>query len=227
MITSFNQLYNFLSFFHQKKLMDNKKIYLTIFSDHVPEELIINLKRYIEKFVSVEVLDMRRKTIMPKIKFFEIRAFKLFYYYFFVFKKIFQLKMSLIVPFFIVGKIYIPTLCFMFLFSSTKFFLIEDGIGEYVPRDNYEKKSVILYVVKKFLKMNKSNVRILKLSKPETKYHLLLNLPFLKKEYLIDNRKLYVNFIRNNFEKNLLFEPKCILIGTNPSLDNINYYKNL
>ena len=70
MITSFNQLYNFLSFFHQKKLMDNKKIYLTIFSDHVPEELILNLKQYIEKFVSVEVLDMRPKTIKPKIKYF-------------------------------------------------------------------------------------------------------------------------------------------------------------
>ena len=225
-ITSFNQLYNFLSFFHQKKLMDNKKIYLTIFSDHVPNELILNLKRHIEKFVSVDVLDMRRKTIVPKTKFFEIRAFKIFYYYFFIFKKIFQLKKSLIVPFFTVSKIYIPTLCFMFFFSSSKFFLIEDGIGEYVPR-NYEKKSKILYVVKKFLKINKSNVRILKLSKPETKYHLLLNLPFLKKEYLIDNRKLYVNFIRNNFEKNLPFEPKCILIGTNPSLDNINYYKHL
>ena len=56
MITSFNQLYNFLSFFHQKKLMDNTKIYLTIFSDQVPDELILNLKQYIEKFVSVEVV---------------------------------------------------------------------------------------------------------------------------------------------------------------------------
>ena len=139
MITSFNQLYNFLSFFHQKKLMDNTKIYLIFFTDQVPDELILNLKKYIEKFVSVEVLDMRRKTIKPKVKFFEIRVFRLFYYYFFIFKKIFQLKKSLIVPFFTVSKIYIPTLCFMFLFSSAKFFLIEDGIGEYVPRDNYEK----------------------------------------------------------------------------------------
>ena len=227
MITSFNQLYNFLSFFHQKKLMDNKKIYLTIFSDHVPEELILNLKQYIEKFVSVEVLDMRPKTIKPKIKFFEIRAFRLFYYYIFIFKKIFQLKKSLIVPFFTVSKIYIPTLFFIFFFSSSKFFLIEDGVGEYVPRDNYEKKSVMLYVLKKFLKINKSNIRILKLSKPETKHHYILNLPFLKKEYLIDNRKLYVNFIRNNFEKKLPFKPKCIVIGTNPLPNNINYYKNL
>ena len=122
MITSFNQLYNFLSFFHQKKLMDNKKIYLTIFSDHVPEELILNLKQYIEKFVSVEVLDMRPKTIKPKIKFFEIRAFRLFYYYFLIFKKIFQLKKSLIVPFFTVSKIYIPTLFFMFFFFIIKVF---------------------------------------------------------------------------------------------------------
>ena len=60
------------------KMILLKKIYLIIFSDHVPEELILNLKQYIEKFVSVEVLDMRPKTIKPKIKFFQIRAFKLF-----------------------------------------------------------------------------------------------------------------------------------------------------
>ena len=40
MITSFNQLYNFLSYFNEKNLIRNKKIYLTIFSDHIPEELI-------------------------------------------------------------------------------------------------------------------------------------------------------------------------------------------
>ena len=35
MITSFNQLYNFLSYFNEKTL--RMKIYLTIFSDHIPE----------------------------------------------------------------------------------------------------------------------------------------------------------------------------------------------
>ena len=39
-ITSFNQLNNFLSFFLEKKLIGKKKIYLIILSDDIPEKLI-------------------------------------------------------------------------------------------------------------------------------------------------------------------------------------------
>ena len=46
-ISSFNQLYNFLSFFlEKKKLKKNSKIYLTIFSDYIPDNLIFEFKKY-------------------------------------------------------------------------------------------------------------------------------------------------------------------------------------
>ena len=85
MITSFNQLNNFLSFFLEKNLINKKKIYLVIFSDYFPDDLILQFKQYIEKFAKVELVDLRRKNIKLKINFF-----KVFFYYLLVFKKIFS-----------------------------------------------------------------------------------------------------------------------------------------
>jgi len=231
MITSFNQLYNFLSFFYKKKLIDNKKIYLTIFSDHIPEKLISQMKQYIEKFVDVEIVDMRRKSIKFKTKFF-----KYFSYYFFVLKILFQIKKTLTVPFILVsGRMQIPVLCFIGFLSSSKLFFMEDGVGEYVPWDKRQKPFFLLfYLWNKFLKINKSRIRILQLAKSRKDYFKNLNQPFLKKEYYFDNRELYKNFIKNSLEKKLSFKPKCIIIGTNPVLNNsisearnFDYLKNL
>ncbi len=232
MITSFNQLYNFLSYFSEKKLISNKKIYLTIFSDHIPEKLISQMMKYIEKFTAVEIIDMRRKSINYKIKFL-----KYFYYYFVVLKKIFEIKRFFnISSISVSGRIQIPILCFLSFFSSSKLYFMEDGVGEYVPWAKKGQKPFLLlfYLWNKFLKINKSRVRILQLAKSRTEYFKNLNQPFLREEYYYDNRKFYKNFIKNNFEKQLSFEPKCILIGTNPihkntisEENNFNYLKNL
>ena len=79
-ITSFNQLYNFLSFFLEKKILKNSKIYLIIFSDYI-QCLILEFEKYIKKFAEVEIVQLTRKSVNYKIKFF---------YYFCVFKKIFE-----------------------------------------------------------------------------------------------------------------------------------------
>ena len=231
MISSFNQLYNFLSFFHQKKLINNKKIYLTIFSDQIPEKLISQMRQYIAKFADVEIVDMRRKSIKFKKKFF-----KYFSYYFFVLKKLFQIKKSLTIPFILIsGRMQIPVLCFISFLSSSKLFFMEDGIGEYVPWDKRQKPFFLFfYLWNKFLKMNKSRIRVLQLAKSRKDYFKNLNQPFLKKEYYYDNRELYKNFIKNKLEKQLSFKPKCIIIGTNPVVNNsisetrnFDYLKNL
>ena len=230
MISSFNQLYNFLSFFHQKKLINNKKIYLTIFSDQIPEKLISQMRQYIAKFADVEIVDMRRKSIKFKTKFF-----KYFSYYFFVLKKLFQIKKSLTIPFILIsGRMQIPVLCFMSFLSSSKLFFMEDGIGEYVPWGKRQKPFLFFYLLNKFLKMNKSRIRVLQLAKSRKDYFKILKQPFLKKEYYYDNRELYKNFIKNKLENQLSFKPKCIIIGTNPVLNNsisetrnFDYLKNL
>ena len=86
MITSFNQLHNFLSFFLEKKLIKKKnKIYLIILSDHIPRYLILEFKQFIEKFASTEVVYLRRKFIKRKKNFF-----KSFFYYLFFLKKYFK-----------------------------------------------------------------------------------------------------------------------------------------
>ncbi len=227
-ITSFNQLYNFLSYFLQNKLIRNKKIYLTIFSDNIPEELIKQFKQYIEKFVSVEVINLKRKSINAKVNFLQFRFLNFLFYYFFVIKKMFQAKKLKIIPIIsISGRMQIPVLFFMIFFSSSKIFFLEDGVGEYVPYANFEKKHFFFFILKKFLKLNKSRIYILQLSKQRSAYRRILNQPFLNKSHIINNRKLYENFIKNSFQKKLIFKPKCIIIGTNTSLHNINYYENL
>lgn len=227
-ITSFNQLYNFLSYFEKNKLFIKRKIYLTIFSDNIPNELILDFKKYIEKFIPVEILYLKRNSIKSNIYIFQIKFLKFFYYYFFVFKKIFQIKKSLIIPFICIsGRMQFPVLFFMFFFSSSKIFLLEDGVGEYVPYADFEKKHIFFFLLKKFLKGNKSRIYILQLSKQRTEYYRILNQPFLEINHYINNRFLYESFIKYNFEKKLLFKPKCIIIGTNLSQNNINYHKDL
>ena len=113
---------------------------------------------------------------------------------------------------------------------------MEDGVGEYVPWAKKGQKPFFLlfHFWNKFLKINKSRIRILQLAKSRTEYFKNLNQPFLRQEYYFDNRKSYKNFIKNNFEKQLSFKPKCILIGTNPmhktsisEENNFDYLKNL
>ena len=76
MITSFNQLYNFISFFLKNNLIKGKKIYLIIFSDQIPDTLITNLKKYIENYVGVEVIDLRREFNRSKFKLFKMKLLK-------------------------------------------------------------------------------------------------------------------------------------------------------
>ena len=85
MITSFNQIYNFLSYFHHNKLTENSKILLTIFSDNISDKLISEFQIYIENFAKVEILDMRRERLDSYN--FKIRFFKNFFLLFFCFKE--------------------------------------------------------------------------------------------------------------------------------------------
>ena len=79
-ITSFNQLYNFLSYFHEKNLISKKKIYLTILSDHIPESLIFHFKDYLSKFTNVEIIDMRRKSHKINRYFYNNKITKIFFH---------------------------------------------------------------------------------------------------------------------------------------------------
>ena len=117
------------------------------------------------------------------------------------------------------------SLCFFF--SSSKIFLVEDGIFEYVPYSENEKIPLLTNILKKFLIINKSRIRVLQLARIKTDYKRLLKLPFLKKEFFFDNRETYKNFIRSNFEKKLLFKPKCLVIAENPLPNQFNYVNNL
>ncbi len=222
MISSFNQLYNFLSFFLENKLLKkNSKIYLTIFSDFIPDNLIFEFKQYIEKFANVELVYLKRNSFKYRIKFFN------FFYYFHILKKIFQLKKHLSIPYmFVYGKIQYPILLFMFFFSSSKIFLLEDGLGEYVPYGKNEKK-LINFLLKLFFTINKSRIRILQLAQAKKDYKRTLNLPFLNNEYYLNNRDIYKNFIKNNFEEKLLFKPKCMILGIPPFSHENDYFKNL
>ena len=227
-ITSFNQLNNFLSYFLEKKLIGKNKIYLIIFSDLIPEQLILYFKKYIEKFTIVEVLDLRRKSINFNQKILNLRFFKAFFYYCFVLKKIFQIKKLCIFSYFITySKIQLSTLFFLIFLSSSKIFIIEDGLRDYVPPNKSIKVSIIIFLLKKILILNKYKVFILQLARSRTDYLGLLNQPFLKKEYFLDNRELFRKFWANNSNKELFLKPKCILIGTKHVSGNFEQFKNL
>ena len=227
-ITSFNQLNNFLSFFLEKKLIGKKKIYLIIFSNDIPEKLISYLREYIEKFAIVEVIDMRRKSIKFKHNFLNIRLFKVFYYYLFVLKKILEIKKSTRITYLTTySKIQFQALLFMIFLARSKIFIIEDGIANYIFHPRYKKISTSFYLLKKFLMLNKSRIFILKLAKSRTDYSGLLSQLLLREENYFDNREVYKKFIENSLDKKLFIKPKCILIATKHLPHTFEYYKNL
>ncbi len=222
-ITSFNQLYNFLSYFDKKKLLSNKKIYFVQISDQIPEQLNTQLIKYLKKYTEVEVIDFRRNSINIKIKFL-----KVILYYSSIIKKIFKIKRFLEMPILVIsGRMQIPIFLLMFFFKSSKIFFMEDGIGEYVPYANNEKKPLFFFLLNKYLKLNNQRIQILQLAKSSEDYFRILNPQYLKKENYFDNRDLYKNFIKSNFESNLKCSTKCIVIGTNPLSQNFDYLKNL
>ena len=226
-ITSFNQLNNFLSFFLEKNLIGKKKIYLIILSDTIPEKLILYFRDYIEKFAIVEVVDMRRKSIKFREKFFNIRFFKVFFYYFFVLKKILQIKKSYTILYISTySKIQYSILFFITFLSPSKIFIMEDGVGDYIPHNSNKKISKSTYL-KKFLMLNKSRIHILQLAKSRTDYSGLLNEPYLKKEQYFNNREIYKRFTENSLDKKPFLKPKCILIGTKHLPHTFSYYLNL
>ena len=83
-VTSLNQLNNFLSFFIEKKFIDKKKIYLVLASDTITDQLIFFIQDELKKFSLIEIIDLRRKSIYSKKRLLNIRIFKLFLYYIFV-----------------------------------------------------------------------------------------------------------------------------------------------
>lgn len=227
-ITSFNQLYNFLSYFDEKDLIKKKYIYLTVFSDHIPDSLIFHFKEYLSKFTNVEIIDMRRKSHKIFRYFANNKITKIFSYYTFVLKKIFLIKKNYKIKYISVhGKIQYPMLLLMIFIKNPLIFLMEDGIGEYVPYSKNEKKPIIISLLKKILIKNKLRVRILQLAKSRNDYSRILDQPFLKKEYFLDNRNTYKNFIKKNFQKKLLFNPRCIVIGKPIHENNIEYFTSL
>jgi sulfur relay (sulfurtransferase) DsrF/TusC family protein len=226
-ITSFNQLNNFLSFFLKNNLIDNKKIYLFIFSDTMPEYLISYLMAYIENFTNVEIVDMRRKSIKFKKNFFNIRLFNIFYYYFVVLKKIIQVKKKITISYISTySKMQKPILFLISFFSSSKIFFIEDGLANYIPHNRNQKISESFFF-KNFMMLNKSRIQIIQLAKSRLDYSGLFKQPFLSDTHYLDNREVYKKFIEQSLNKKLPYKPKCILIGTRHDPANFDYYKNL
>ena len=225
-ITSFNQLYNFLSYFQKNQLIKNKKIYFTVISDLIPNDLILELKKYIEKYTSVEILDMRRQNISYS---FDVKILKIFFYYFFVFKKILQVKKILSISHILVsGRMQIPVLILMYFFSKSKIFFAEDGVGEYVPYANSEKKPIFFFLLKKFLKKNSFRINILQLAESRKNYFRILDQKYLSDDSYFNNVELYKNFLNKNSENVNLLKPKCVIIGTLPSIqDDLENFKDL
>jgi hypothetical protein len=226
-ITSINQLNNFLSFFLKNNLIGNKKIYLFIFSDTMPDQLISYLMQYIKNFTNVEIVDMRRKSIKSNQKFFNIRLFNVFYYYFVFLKKIIQIKKKFTIPYISTySKMQYPILFLISFLSSSKIFFIEDGLANYIPHSRNQKISESFYL-KKFMMLNKSRIQIIQLAKSRIDYSGLFKQPSLSDEHYLDNREVYKKFIEQSLSKKLPHNPKCILIGTRHDTANFNYYKNL
>lgn len=231
-ISSFNQLYNFLSFFIEKKMIGTKKIILIIFSDTIPDKLISNLKNFIEKFTSIEVIQIRRKSIKFNKRFINIRILNILLYYLFLFKKIFEIKKKYTIPYILTNsKIQIPTFFLISIMTKSKLFFVEDGFGDYV----YDiKNKTFINLSKIFMFLNRSRIFILQLAKSKKDYLGLLNLifsklnqNFIKDKNYYDNRKSYKNFLVNISKKKLPFNPKCIIIGTKCFPHNFDYNKNL
>lgn len=227
-ITSFIQLNNFLSYFIKKKLLGKKKIYLAIFSDEIPENLILNLKKFIERFTIVEVVDIRRKSVIFNQKLSNYKIFKHFFYYFFVLKKILEIKKTFIIPFIaIYTKMQLPILLIIIFFSPLKIFFMEDGFNNYISHRKNRKKTILIYLLKKILISKKIDTCILQLAKSRKDYYGLLSEPFFNKEHYFDNKEIFKKFLEDNFEKDISFTPKCILIATRHAPHNFEYFKKL
>ena len=114
----------------------------------------------------------------------------------------------------------IPVLFLMYIFSKSKIFFAEDGVGEYVPYANSEKKPIFFFFLKKFLKKNTYRIKILQLSKSNKDYLRILNQQFLNEECYLNNVELYKRFLKNNSKDIKSFKPKCIIIGTLPPIQS-------
>ncbi len=125
------------------------------------------------------------------------------------------------------GRMQIPIFLLMFCFKSSTIFLMEDGLGEYIPYANNEKKPLFFFILNKFLKLNNEKIQILQLAKSRDNYFRILNPLYLKKENYFYNRDIYRNFIKKNFENDLAYRTKCIVIGTNPLIQNFDHLKDL
>jgi hypothetical protein len=226
-VTSFIQLNNFLSFFLEKKLIANKKIYLVLFSDSIPDQLILQLKGYIKKFTVLELIDLRRKSVKIKKKK-TIRLLRVFLYYYLVLKKIFQIKKINLFPYFVsYSKIQFTTLLFMIFLPLSKIIFLEDGLGDYLNFRKSKKNFILNYLLKKILNYKKLEVNILQLAKSKNDYKGIFDQHVLNKKKFLNNRNLFLNFLKNEYEKNQISKLKCIVISTKHTRYNFNYYKKL
>ena len=124
-ISSFNHIYNFFSFFIKKKFIIKKKIYLLIISDFIPLELVSKFKIFLEQYTEVEIIDLRRRVLKPKLKIFKI------IYYIKIFEKVLKIKKKVNIEFICTySRLQYPILLIFYTFPFSKIFFLEDGIGK-------------------------------------------------------------------------------------------------
>lgn len=226
-ITSFFQINNFLSFFLEKRLLVKKKICLVIFSETIPENLILEFIENLKKFVDLEFIDLRRKNIVTK-KFLKIRYLSVFMYYFGIFKKLINIKKFYRVEYLSTyTKLQISNLILIIFLLPNKIFLLEDGLRDYVPQPKKLKVTAIFYIFKKFLNFSKCQLLVLQLANMRSDYLGLLKEPFLQEKNFFDNKNFFKNFCKINLDQNKVINPKCILIGTKSTNQSFEYNKNL
>ena len=75
-------------------------------------------------------------------------------------------------------------------------------------------------MLKKFLKKNSYRIYILQLANSRENYFKILDQKFLNDENYINNVKLYKSFLDKNSQNKYLLKPKCIIIGTLPSIED-------
>jgi len=231
-ISSFNQLINCFSFFFEKKLFIKKKIYLIILSSNIPKELILSLIKFIKKFTLVQVVYIRQNSIKSDKKFFNLKLFKLIFYYFSLLQKISKIKklssVSYVVSY---SKIQFSTLLIMILNSSCKFIFLEDGLVDYVFTEKINfKKKILHFFFKKFIDIKRTKIKILQLANSNEHYKGFLGKLLFKKKFYYNNIENYKKFIQINFNsKNKLNikKTKCIIVGTKVLPQNFKYYKDM
>ena len=196
-ISSFNHIYNFLSFFIKKKFIIKKKIYLLIISDFIPLELVSKFKIFLEQYTEVEIIDLRRRVLKPKLKIFKI------IYYIKIFEKVLKIKKKVNIEFICTySRLQYPILLIFYTFPFSKIFFLEDGIGEYIINKKKDKKLLINIFLKKFFEKNKKRIFILQLSKNIKDYKRTLNHKFFNKENYLENKINYKSFIKKILMEN-------------------------